>query len=157
MRTAVAVLAILTSGGMSRALADPPGTPPTSEAPSTAGQKSPADEGTGRSTAAATVPAIPAPAATTPTAAPAKPIPSASDETQAEKSLRDQGYKPAMRNGEKVFCRREAELGSRLANKLHCMTVAEAELIAKEGRETTERLQRSTAGCLAGAHGPVCN
>jgi hypothetical protein len=51
-----------------------------------------------------------------------------------------------MRNGEEVYCRREAPLGSRLPTALHCVTVAEAELMAQQGRETTEHLQHDTAG-----------
>ena len=81
----------------------------------------------------------------------ANPTPGAPDEPMALKLLRAEGYKPAMRNGEKVYCRREVPLGSRLPTTLKCVTVAEAELMAKEGRETTEHIQRNTAGCLASA------
>jgi hypothetical protein len=33
------------------------------------------------------------------------------------------------------------------------VTVAEAELMAKEGRETAERMQRGTPGCLQPSQG----
>lgn len=78
----------------------------------------------------------------------ANPTPGTPDEPMALKLLRAEGYKPAMRNGEKVYCRREIPLGSRLPTTLKCVTVAEAELMAKEARETTEHIQRNTAGCL---------
>lgn len=81
----------------------------------------------------------------------ANPTPGAPDEPMALKLLRDEGYKPAMRNGEKVYCRREIPLGSRLPTTLKCVTVAEAELMAKEARETAEHVQRNMAGCLTTA------
>ena len=59
-----------------------------------------------------------------------------------------------MMNGEKVFCRREIPMGSHLATTLRCVTVAEAELMAREGQQLTEHLQRTSPGCLA--HG-VCH
>jgi hypothetical protein len=83
-----------------------------------------------------------------------------SDERMQEKLLREQGYKQYMLNGEKLFCRREIPLGSHLATRLGCLTVAEAQLIAKEGQQFTERLQRNTPGCLApgSSHGgPICH
>jgi hypothetical protein len=33
------------------------------------------------------------------------------------------------------------------------VTIAEAELMANEGRESTERVQRTTPGCLPGPQG----
>jgi hypothetical protein len=71
------------------------------------------------------------------------------DLTQAEKQLRAQGYKPRMINGEMKYCRREIPMGSNIPSALHCLTVAEAETMAKEGRETAERLQRNTSGCMS--------
>jgi hypothetical protein len=40
-----------------------------------------------------------------------------------------------MQNGEKMFCRREEVLGTRLGGSLHCMT-------ANEARVNDERMQR---------------
>jgi hypothetical protein len=91
------------------------------------------------------------PAAATPPASSA--VAPASDVPLQEKWLRNQGYKPYMMNNEKVFCKRETPIGSHLATTLHCLTAAEAELMAKEGKDTVERLQRNMTSCLApGAH-----
>ena len=145
------MLAIVAMDGLSLALADPPDIPVAAPpSPSIAGEKSPAEDSTGRRTATQTVPA----AASQPaTAASAKPIATASDEPKEEKQLRGRGYRPTMINGEKLFCRREAPLGSRIPTELHCVTVAEAKMIAREGRETTEEIQRNQTGCLKPAQG----
>jgi hypothetical protein len=158
MRAAVALLAVL-AGGLSVAFAEPPETPATPKPESTAAQSDNAQDSTGQSSATHTVPG-PATAAAVqmPAATPVKPAPSTSaastsDERMAEQQLRFQGYRPSMVNGEEMYCRREAPLGSRLQSTRHCVTLAEAELMAKEGKETTERLQRNTPGCLMPAQG----
>jgi cytochrome c553 len=91
-------------------------------------------------------------AAQSPAAVAAKPA-ATSAEGMMEQQLRLQGYKLSMVRGSEMYCRREAPLGSRLGSQLHCVTVAEAELMAKEGRETAERIQRGTPGCLNPASG----
>ena len=154
MRTAVAVLAIVTIGGASVAFADPPDTPVAPESPDTAAQKGPAEDSTGQNRASHTVPATAATTATeTPAAAPAKPAPSASDEGMQEQLLRFQGYKLSMVRGQEKWCRRETPLGSHLASVMRCLTVEEAQEMAREGRQTTERIQRTTPGCLGVATG----
>jgi hypothetical protein len=158
MRPAAALLAILTISGVSLAFADPPATAVAPESPSTPAPNGAADDNTGQNDAAHTPATAAAAAATTPAVAPANPTPSTSDERQMSKQLlRLQGYKLSMRNGEEVYCRRETPLGSRLPTALHCVTVAEAELMEQQGRETTEHLQHDTAGCLSGAHGATCH
>ncbi len=150
MSRTVVMLTILTAGIGSPAFADPPSPEVPAQNRSSADQKSRDDTTQPNSTSAgATTPA----ATTAESAQVAKPAASASDDSKREAPLLDQGYKPAMRNGEKVFCKREIPMGSRLPSALHCLTVAEAELIAKEGRETTERIQRSMVGCLNAATG----
>jgi hypothetical protein len=141
MSRTVVMLAILAANGPPVAFADPPA----------AGAPAETQQSNGASQAAAATPA--ATAATAPQVATTTPARSASDEPQGEKQLRDQGYKPAMRNGERVFCKREIPMGSHLPTALHCLTVQEAALIAQEGRETTERIQRTTPGCPGGAAG----
>jgi len=144
MRPAVAMLAILATTGLSLAFADPPATPVAPESRSTTAQNTTAEDST--ATAAAT-------AAETPAVAPAKSTPSASDERLQEQLLRSQGYKLSMVNGAQKYCRREIPLGSHLPTVFHCVTVAEAQAMAREGRETAERLQRNTPGCLNPALG----
>jgi hypothetical protein len=150
MRCAVAMLAILTTGGLSVAFANPPATPaaPEESAGTPAQSSTPQDRGS-QNNAPQSAPATAG--ATTPEKSAVAP---ASDEPLQEKWLRNQGYKPYMRNSEKVFCKRETPIGSHLATTLHCLTVAEAELIEKEGKDTVARLQRNMTSCFApGAHG----
>ena len=139
MRLAVAMLAILTTGLLPLAFADPPPAPP-------AAQAQPAEA----PPVAAQPPEAPP---TQNVAAPAKTAPSAPDEQAQGQLLRNQGYSLTMVRGEPKYCRREIPLGSHLATVMRCVTVQEAELMAKEGRETTERIQRNTSGCLSGAAG----
>ena len=63
-------------------------------------------------------------------AIPPKPVASAPHETTTaidprEKSLRLKGYRQEMRHGEKMYCRNEEVLGSRLAGRKVCGTVEE--------------------------------
>ncbi len=151
MSRTVVLLTMLSAGIASLAFADPPIPEVPAPTRSSADQKSRDDttQPNPRTSPGAATPA----ATTTDSAQVAKPPASSSDDSKREALLLDQGYKPAMRNGEKVFCKREIPMGSRLPTALHCLTVAEAELIAKEGRETTERIQRNTVGCLSPASG----
>jgi hypothetical protein len=137
MRFAVRVLACLGAGAISLAVADPPTTvPATTAAPAAAS----------------------APAATAPTAgAQAGPAPSASASSAAtapavkpavdpeEKRLIAMGYKPVMRNGEKVFCHLVEETGSRLSAKKECGTAKELEAARAMTREQVEQQQRIQA------------
>jgi hypothetical protein len=152
MRAAVTTLAIYC--GVSLAFADPPATPAARESQSSATPRSTAEDSTEQNSAARTVPATVAPTpAKSPAVAPANPTPSVSDERMVQRHLRMEGYKLSMVNGQEKYCRREIPLGSHLATVMHCVTVAEAEAMVREGRETTERIQRNTAGCLAAAMG----
>ncbi|MBV8974931.1 MAG: hypothetical protein JOY74_07405, partial [Sinobacteraceae bacterium] len=47
-------------------------------------------------------------------------------------------------NGEKIYCRREAPMGSRISSGQHCGTVAELATTTQEGRQGLERSQRNT-------------
>ena len=155
MRPAVATLAILTIGGPSFAFADPPATPVPAESGNTATPNGHAEDSTGQNGAAHTAPArVAATAAETPAVVPAKSsTPSASAESQQEQLLRFQGYQLRMVRGQVKYCRREMPLGSRLPTVLHCVTVAEADAMAREGKEVTERVQRNTSGCLSSQAG----
>jgi hypothetical protein len=151
MSRTVVMLTILTAGIGPLAFADPPAPKVPAQTRSSADQKTRDDTTQPDSSTPA---AAPTPAVTAADSAPvAKPTATPSDDSKREALLLDQGYKPAMRNGEKVFCKRETPMGSRLPSALHCLTVAEAELIAKEGREATERIQRNTVGCLGASSG----
>jgi outer membrane receptor protein involved in Fe transport len=108
MRIAAGLLASLAAGAVTIALADPP-TEATPAAP--AAQAAPAAAATAAAPAAAAVPAAPA----TPAAKP-----------EIDKDTRHflaEGYKPEMRGGEQVYCRKETALGSRLAPVKNCGTI----------------------------------
>ena len=136
MKPAVLMLALLASAS-SLAFADPPNPPPAPESPTPAASVPPA--------LSPQTPVAQTPVSEAPVVTPPKP---AASESKAEQQLRLQGYKLTMVRGEEKYCRRETPLGSHLATVMHCVTVEEAEMMAREGREVTEREQRNTPGCL---------
>jgi hypothetical protein len=121
MRLVVGVLACMGAGVLTVAVADP------------ASPEQPAHAASSSSTT--TAPAAPATAATTPPAKPAI--------DPEEKRLIALGYKPEMRNGEKVFCRRELALGSRIAEVKHCATAAQVKSSRQETHDVMEKVQRT--------------
>jgi hypothetical protein len=134
MRFAVAVLVCLGAGAMTLALADPPTpAPPQSAAPAAASSPS------------ASPPATPAASATQTPAPAAKPA-----VDPEEQRLMAQGYRPKMRHGQKVFCRTEPELGSRLGGQEVCATVAEHKARQTAVREELERERRSSMSSPTG-------
>lgn len=66
---------------------------------------------------------------------------SAAAVSPAEKALLASGYKPQMRNGELVYCRRDTAIGSRLVAQMTCGTVRELEAAGLETRRDMTRLQ----------------
>jgi hypothetical protein len=60
-----------------------------------------------------------------------------------EQRLLSQGYKPQMRNGEKIYCRREAQLGSRIPDVQHCGTVTQLKDATLNGQDYAEKAQRT--------------
>jgi hypothetical protein len=131
MRLAAALLASLGVGALSGALADPPSSPQ---------EQSAAAEPAAATTTTSTTEAATAKAAVTaPQTAPAAPTTASAD--PEEKRLRAMGYKMQMRNGEKVFCRREQVIGSRLEGKLICGTVQDLAASADQARQNVEHAQ----------------
>jgi hypothetical protein len=133
MRFAVRVLACLGAGAVSLALADP--STPAQQQPATAPSSS-APAATATNPGAHASPA-PSAAPTSAAAAPAKPA-----VDPEEKRLIAMGYKPEMRNGEKVFCHRVEETGSRLGGKKECGTAKDLEAAQTANREEVEKQQR---------------
>jgi hypothetical protein len=87
-----------------------------------------------------------APTAAVATAAPAgtpAAVPAALD--QREKLLRAKGYRLETRNGEKLYCRTEAVLGSRLPGRKVCGTAEEFEERERASRDMVEKAQRTQA------------
>jgi hypothetical protein len=130
MRIAVGLLAVLSAGALTSALADPP----------TEAQSAPA---------AAT--AQPAPAAST---APATAADDAAARAAAAKAELDrdtqhflaEGYKPEMHGGEQVYCKKETALGSRLAPLKNCGTIEELKLSEQQTRNGLRDTQRQQVG-----------
>lgn len=121
MRFVVGVLACMV---LAVALADPPEQPVhAASSPSTI------------------APAAPAPAA--PQSERAAPVVAKPAIDPEEKRLIGLGYKPEMQNGEKVFCRREQTLGSRLGETKHCATAEQLKLSHQETRDVMDKIQRT--------------
>jgi hypothetical protein len=122
-RSVVAVLTLLGAFGVSVALADPPAAPttPAATAPAASTTSAPASS------------APPAPAA----AAPVK-----ETDSQLEKRLTNSGYKARMRNGTKVWCKRQGELGSRLGGQEVCGTPEELKLVVQQNQDAMKDIQK---------------
>jgi hypothetical protein len=131
MRIAVGLLAALGASTLSFALADPP------------------TDTLAATTAAPTaqVPAAPVPAAS---ARVATAETAASDQTVLIKAQLDmdtrhflaEGYKPEMRNGEQIYCRKETALGSRLAPVKNCGTIEQLKLSEQKSKAGVFDAQR---------------
>jgi hypothetical protein len=133
MRFVVGVLACMGVGGL--ALADPaipaPAPAPTSTAPSA-------------STSAASTPAPAAPAPASPAAvivtAPATTAAAKTPEIdQVDKHFLSEGYKMEMHHGEKVFCRREEVLGSRLGAQKVCSTALQLTETERQAKASVDK------------------
>jgi hypothetical protein len=140
-------LACLGLGAISLALADPPAASP---APATAAPPPAA--------AAATPAELPAAAVNSPPAAKAATAPAATAPTidQPEKYFRDtlwtadpyeehflaKGYKAELHNDEKMFCRMEEPVGSRLGGRKVCRTLEQLKVTETSSREWIEHSQR---------------
>lgn len=112
MRLAVSLLTCITVSVLTPALADPP----ASAKPAAAAATTPAP-----ATAPAASPSS-TPSASQPDAVKSSVDVEAAKMDQAEKHFLAEGYKIEMHNGEKYFCRREEQLGSRLGGEKHCST-----------------------------------
>jgi len=135
-RPVAAVLALLSTCGASVAHADPPAAQdaaPPAAAPAISATSAPAAS----SPAAATSTAAASATAAAATAAPAEEADAA-----LEKRLTNSGYKPRMRNGTKVWCKRQDELGSRLGAQEVCATPDEWRRTFRANQEVVEHIQK---------------
>jgi len=64
---------------------------------------------------------------------------------QLEKHFLSEGYKIEMHNGEKYFCRREEQLGSRLGGSKQCSTAQQLTWTEDDARRAAEHGQRNQA------------
>jgi hypothetical protein len=138
MRFLLGVWLCLGAGGISAALADPV-TPPTTPAPTAAPAPSTEPK------QAAPAPAAPAAEAKAATpAADAKQtvlIQGKTEEDPLGKYFLSKGYKMEMHNGEKVFCRREEQLGSHLGGQKICGTAEQLNFTEQEAKAAVQRGQ----------------
>lgn len=128
MRFMIGVLACTGLGVLSLSLADPPN--------SSAAQGVSAG---GTLPAAATATAH----AATPSSTPATPAAPAID--LEEKHLLAEGYRVEIRHGQKMFCRREQVLGSRVEGQKFCGTAEQLKATESQAKEAFQRAQRQQA------------
>jgi hypothetical protein len=146
MRTVAALITVLFTGVVSLALAtEPPPMSPSAgqAAPTAAGQQSATTPDSQQSTAT--------PAAQTNAAAPASdsttikpPVTVVSSKpgelTPQEKEIVSRGYKLEIRHGERYFCRKEQQIGSRFETK-SCDTAQSIEAHRQESQEVLRTIQ----------------
>jgi hypothetical protein len=127
-RSIATALALLGTCGLSVALADPPTTQATPAAAAPA--------------AAAAAPEASAPTASTASASStAKADKAAESDATLEKRLTNSGYKARMRNGTKVWCKRQDELGSRLGAQEVCGTPEELRMVVQQQQDSMKEIQ----------------
>ncbi len=131
-----ALLSLLGAGLLSIALADTPAEPAAT--PAAAPAAAPVAPGPPASTAA---PAAASNAATAASAATTNAAASRESDAALEKRLTNSGYKPKTRNGATVWCKREAELGSRLGGQEVCGTPDELRRNAQEQQDAVRSVQ----------------
>ncbi|HEY0768680.1 MAG TPA: hypothetical protein VGD47_12040 [Steroidobacteraceae bacterium] len=139
MRFVVGVLVCMGAGAISLALADPSTTAPAATAPA-------APVAAPSTTAPApTAPAAPVAAATTPAATATAPTPATPGVDPEEKRLLAAGYRMQLRHGEKMFCRREEEIGSRLGGREVCRTKEQLRVTQESAKDAVIEAQRHQA------------
>jgi len=133
MRFAVGLLACLGAGALTSALADP----------QVEAQSAP------QQTSAAAAPAPAAPAARAAEAAsvasakaPATPAAAKPELDKDTQHFLAEGYKPEMRAGEQIYCRRETALGSRLTPVKNCGTIEQLKLAEQQTKSGVFDAQR---------------
>ena len=148
MRFVVGALACMAVGGISLALADPsttasPPSPPSApSAPSAPAAAAPTAQAAPATPASTT----PAPAAHAASAAapaqdnkPAVIVQGTPEFDTVQKHFLAEGYKLEMRNGEKVFCRREEQLGSRLGGQKVCSTALQLMVTERQAQASVDK------------------
>jgi hypothetical protein len=133
MRVFTGVMACVGIGAVSIALADPADAPKSS-APAAVTE---ARTSVPASPSTAAAPATPAAPAVTITAA----TPDAQE--QLERHFLSEGYKSEMHGSQKVFCRREDTIGTRLGASKNCGTVDELKQQEDLAAQATHNIQRT--------------
>jgi hypothetical protein len=134
LRQIVTVLAWIGLGTVPLSLADPPAPNSTAAAassPSSSAQPPNSAETKEKSSTASTA-AVPA----------GQPAASPSDVDPREKLLLRMGFRARMQNGQKLFCKREQQLGSRVEGTMFCGTVDHLVNEFRLSREAIDQTQR---------------
>jgi len=134
----IALLTLLGAGVFAVALADTPAdqaaaSPPAATAPPAA---------TSTSSTPATATATSSNAATASSPASAAAGPAKESDTALEKRLTNSGYKSRMRNGQKVWCKQQGELGSRLGGQEVCGTPDELRMNVQQQQDNVRSVQK---------------
>lgn len=147
MRFLGAILATLAAASLTPCLADPPASPAA-----TASQRAPAATPAPAAASTTSQPATPAAQATStsPAAAPAaeaaSPAADAAKVGAEEKQLANDGYKPEMHNGTKLWCRPVQEIGSRLGSRQkECGTADELAMRQREAQQQFSEQQGASS------------
>jgi hypothetical protein len=128
MRPFIALLASVAAGVTSFAFANPPAAAPAAQSTNVTPQ-------------AASTPASATPSATTatPDTKPAVVVTSTPEQDALEKHFLAEGYKEVMHNGEKMFCRQEEQLGSRLGGRKVCGTAQQLMVTEQQAQASVDR------------------
>jgi len=129
----ITLLTLLGAGVFTAALADTPAdqaaaSPPAATAAPAATTSAPA--------MAASANAAPSSSASTTVS------PAGESDAALEKRLTNSGYKSKIRNGQKVWCKQQGELGSRLGGQEVCATPDEWRRVMRENQDVVEHIQR---------------
>lgn len=134
MRQIVTVFSWIAFGTIPLSIANPPAPNTTADTPSsTSSSTRPSDSAAGKETSS-TPSSAAAPAA--------PPANSPSDTDPREKLLLRMGFRPRMQNGQKLFCKREQELGSRVEGTMLCGTLDHWVNQFQLSREAVDQSQR---------------
>jgi hypothetical protein len=60
-----------------------------------------------------------------------------------DRKMISRGYKPAMAGNDRVYCRKEDQVGTHLPPKKVCLTAQQAEQAEHDAKEITEQMQRT--------------
>jgi cytoskeletal protein RodZ len=153
MRIVIGLIAVMSMGALSQALATEPepqsattGQPAQDASPPAQAAPSPTDLQAGAKAPVVDEKAASATSATKP------PVVIKSDKpelTHEEQLLVSRGYKVETHNGEKVFCRREQVLGSRLNEVKKCGTVSQ---LTQQGNDQRDELRAGQKVKTPGVH-----
>lgn len=90
--------------------------------------------------------AAPAPAAPAGTPAPDQTVLIKAQLDRDTQHFLAEGYKPEMRNGEQIYCKKETALGSRLTPLKRCGTIEQLKLSEQAAKANVFDVQRSQVG-----------